>query len=284
MTSFKDRFTLGALVSFLVTVADLGLLNIGAAFWGLVAGFAVSWLHGTARLQRIGGGLNLERKPDQPYRRTRRPRSQRATSQTSPAAANAMTVTLTTKRPPGRSIVRDQMLGPASPVARQGERDDAVARRSAELGVSAGGDDDVLTPSTHSSSASHARSQASAPAKARRRSRHRRRADICRIVAPMKTSPPAVTSDPPNPGMPVRAPGRAARRLRSCRASIPKRPCRPCQIDRREHAPRRRRTWQAERRKHDSRIMPNGAPLLRRDFLARIAAFDRRRISPRGTA
>jgi len=42
--SFKDRFTLGALVSFLVTVADLGLLNIGAAFWGLVAGFAVSWL------------------------------------------------------------------------------------------------------------------------------------------------------------------------------------------------------------------------------------------------
>ena len=42
--SFKDRFTLGALVSFLVTVADLGLVNIGAAFWGLVAGFAVSWL------------------------------------------------------------------------------------------------------------------------------------------------------------------------------------------------------------------------------------------------
>jgi len=26
-----------------VTVADLGLLNIGAAFWGLAAGFAVSW-------------------------------------------------------------------------------------------------------------------------------------------------------------------------------------------------------------------------------------------------
>ena len=42
--SFKDRFTLGALVSFLVTVADLPLLNIGAAFWGLVVGFAVSWL------------------------------------------------------------------------------------------------------------------------------------------------------------------------------------------------------------------------------------------------
>src|SRR5205823_3602854 len=43
MASFKDRFTLGALVAFLVTVADLGLLNIGAAFWGLVAGLAVSW-------------------------------------------------------------------------------------------------------------------------------------------------------------------------------------------------------------------------------------------------
>ena len=41
--SFRDRYTLGALVSFLVTVADLGLLNIGAAFWGLLAGFAVSW-------------------------------------------------------------------------------------------------------------------------------------------------------------------------------------------------------------------------------------------------
>jgi benzoate membrane transport protein len=25
-------------------VADLGILNIGAAFWGLVAGFGVSWL------------------------------------------------------------------------------------------------------------------------------------------------------------------------------------------------------------------------------------------------
>lgn len=44
VASFRDRFTLGALVSFLVTVADLSVLNIGAAFWGLVAGFAVSRL------------------------------------------------------------------------------------------------------------------------------------------------------------------------------------------------------------------------------------------------
>lgn len=40
----SDKFTLGALISLLVTVADLGILNIGAAFWGLVAGFTVSWL------------------------------------------------------------------------------------------------------------------------------------------------------------------------------------------------------------------------------------------------
>lgn len=37
------KFSLGALVSLLVTVADIGLFNIGAAFWGLVTGFAVSW-------------------------------------------------------------------------------------------------------------------------------------------------------------------------------------------------------------------------------------------------
>ena len=42
--SFSGRFTLGALIAFLVTVADLGMFNIGAAFWGLVAGFAVSWM------------------------------------------------------------------------------------------------------------------------------------------------------------------------------------------------------------------------------------------------
>ena len=37
------KFSLGALVSLLVTVADISVLNMGAAFWGLVAGFAVSW-------------------------------------------------------------------------------------------------------------------------------------------------------------------------------------------------------------------------------------------------
>ena len=43
-TCFSDRFTLGALIAFLVTVADLPLFNIGAAFWGLVAGILVSRL------------------------------------------------------------------------------------------------------------------------------------------------------------------------------------------------------------------------------------------------
>ncbi len=42
--SFRDRFTLGTLVSFLVTVSDLPVLNIGAAFWGLIAGLGMSWL------------------------------------------------------------------------------------------------------------------------------------------------------------------------------------------------------------------------------------------------
>nr|WP_307850062.1 benzoate/H(+) symporter BenE family transporter [Saccharopolyspora sp. HNM0986] len=44
VTAFNGRFSFGALVTFIVTVSDLQLLNIGAAFWGLVAGLAVSWL------------------------------------------------------------------------------------------------------------------------------------------------------------------------------------------------------------------------------------------------
>lgn len=40
--SFRDRFSFGALICFLVTVADLPIFNIGAPFWGLVFGLAVS--------------------------------------------------------------------------------------------------------------------------------------------------------------------------------------------------------------------------------------------------
>ncbi|WP_252438903.1 benzoate/H(+) symporter BenE family transporter [Pseudonocardia humida] len=44
VTAFGGRFTLGALITFVVTVADVEVLSIGAAFWGLVAGLAVAWL------------------------------------------------------------------------------------------------------------------------------------------------------------------------------------------------------------------------------------------------
>ncbi len=43
-TAYQGRFTLGALVAFLVTAADLPLWQIGAPFWGLVAGLGVSAL------------------------------------------------------------------------------------------------------------------------------------------------------------------------------------------------------------------------------------------------
>ena len=42
--SFRERFQLGALVCFLITVADVPIFGIGAAFWGLVFGLAVSSL------------------------------------------------------------------------------------------------------------------------------------------------------------------------------------------------------------------------------------------------
>lgn len=42
--SFRGRFTLGALVTFLVTIADHAIYNIGAPFWGLVFGVLTSWL------------------------------------------------------------------------------------------------------------------------------------------------------------------------------------------------------------------------------------------------
>jgi benzoate membrane transport protein len=44
VASFRERYTLGALVCFLVTVADVAILRIGAPFWGLVLGVATSRL------------------------------------------------------------------------------------------------------------------------------------------------------------------------------------------------------------------------------------------------
>jgi benzoate membrane transport protein len=42
--AFKGPFGFGAMVCFVVTVADMPVFNIGAAFWGLVAGMMVSLL------------------------------------------------------------------------------------------------------------------------------------------------------------------------------------------------------------------------------------------------
>ena len=42
--SFRDRHTLGALVCFIVTLADVPIFNVGAAFWGLVVGLATTRL------------------------------------------------------------------------------------------------------------------------------------------------------------------------------------------------------------------------------------------------
>lgn len=42
--AFQGRFTLGALVTFLVTVAGIPIFNIGAPFWALIAGVLVSLL------------------------------------------------------------------------------------------------------------------------------------------------------------------------------------------------------------------------------------------------
>ncbi|MYR08283.1 benzoate transporter [Gordonia sp. SID5947] len=43
-SAFGSGFTMGALVTFLVSISDLSFLNIGSAFWGLIAGLAVSRL------------------------------------------------------------------------------------------------------------------------------------------------------------------------------------------------------------------------------------------------
>jgi len=43
-SSFGGAYSFGSLVCFLVTVADVPIFNIGAAFWGLVLGLAASYL------------------------------------------------------------------------------------------------------------------------------------------------------------------------------------------------------------------------------------------------
>ena len=44
VVSFGGRFTLGALICFVVTVSDIPILGVGSPFWGLLAGLAIMWL------------------------------------------------------------------------------------------------------------------------------------------------------------------------------------------------------------------------------------------------
>lgn len=44
VTAFATKFTLGALVTFVVTISGLDLFNIHAAFWGILIGYSVSRL------------------------------------------------------------------------------------------------------------------------------------------------------------------------------------------------------------------------------------------------
>ena len=44
VVSFSGNFSLGALLCFLITMADQPIFNIGAPFWGLVFGLTISWL------------------------------------------------------------------------------------------------------------------------------------------------------------------------------------------------------------------------------------------------
>jgi benzoate membrane transport protein len=54
--AFQGRFTLGALVTFLVTVAGIPVLNIGAPFWALIAGALVSLLLERGDWRSAGAG------------------------------------------------------------------------------------------------------------------------------------------------------------------------------------------------------------------------------------
>ncbi|EMR00538.1 benzoate/H(+) symporter BenE family transporter [Paeniglutamicibacter gangotriensis] len=55
VTAFSTSFTIGSLVTFVVTISDMNLFNIHAAFWGILIGFTLSRLmepgdHAAARL------------------------------------------------------------------------------------------------------------------------------------------------------------------------------------------------------------------------------------------
>ena len=43
-SAFRGDFAMGGLIAFMVTVSDISLFNIGSPFWGLMFGFATSWM------------------------------------------------------------------------------------------------------------------------------------------------------------------------------------------------------------------------------------------------
>jgi benzoate membrane transport protein len=51
-TAFGSEMSFGALTAFLVTLSGVGILHIGAPFWGLVFGVAASWLVERPALQK----------------------------------------------------------------------------------------------------------------------------------------------------------------------------------------------------------------------------------------
>jgi benzoate membrane transport protein len=60
VAAFGGRVTLAALVTFVVTVSGVTAFNIGAPFWGLVAGVATAWLLERDDLARDRAGEPVE--------------------------------------------------------------------------------------------------------------------------------------------------------------------------------------------------------------------------------
>jgi benzoate membrane transport protein len=56
VVAFSGTFTLSALVTFLVTVANVPILSIGAPFWALVIGYAVAAMLERDDLERLAAG------------------------------------------------------------------------------------------------------------------------------------------------------------------------------------------------------------------------------------
>ena len=64
IVSFKGGFTLGAMVTFLVTVANVPILSIGAPFWGLLIGYIVSWGLEKSDFDLLSANRSPKRNPD----------------------------------------------------------------------------------------------------------------------------------------------------------------------------------------------------------------------------